>query len=222
MSAAIARILWRTRYALCAFIILGFLALAPSTNFTTLDNDLSAWISKSDPVYQTYERFRDEFGGGRNLIIAIKSDRLFTRELLDFIRTATDEIGRIDRVQRVQSLSTANIVRSLPAADEDEAAGIEVRPLLDNLDEPGAVDAAKQRALDDNLLRGDLVSEDGTVTAIVVTFDEDRIDEVRGEVIDRIHQAVDNRLPGGAEAFYNGSLEISGPTTASRCKTHAS
>ena len=64
--------------------------------------------------------------------------------------------------------------------------------------------------LDDPLLRGDLVSEDGTVTALVVTFDEDRIDDVRAGVIDEIHAA---RRPAPARpacaAYYNGSLEIS-------------
>ena len=51
--------------------------------------------------------------------------------------------------------------------------------------------------LDDPLLRGDLVSEDGTVTALVVTFDEDRIDDVRAGVIEQIHALVDPRLPAG-------------------------
>jgi predicted RND superfamily exporter protein len=209
MSARLARVLWRIRYAACAFIALGFVALAPLTNFTDLDNDISAWISKDDPVYQTYERFREEFGGGRALIIALRSDRLFTTDSLRFIRDITAEIERIDRVQRVQSLATANIVRALPATDPEEADGIEVQPLLDDLDSNDAVAQVRRQALADDLLRGDLVSEDGTVTAIVVTFDEDRIDEVRGQVIDRIHQAVDTRLPSGMEAFYNGSLEIS-------------
>ena len=49
----------------------------------------------------------------------------------------------------------------------------------------------------------------GTVTAIVVSFDEDRIDEVRGGVIQTIHDIVDPRLPAGLRAYYNGSLEIS-------------
>ena len=209
MSARLARVLWRVRYAACAFIVLGFFALAPLTNFTDLDNDISAWISRDDPVYQTYERFREEFGGGRALIIALRSDRLFTTESLQFVRDVTEDIKRIDRVQRVQSLSTANVVRALPAADAEEAGGIEVQPLLDDLEARDAAADVRRKALDDDLLRGDLVSEDGTVTAIVVTFDEDRIDEVRGQVIDRIHQTVDARLPAGMEAFYNGSLEIS-------------
>jgi predicted RND superfamily exporter protein len=209
MSVRLARAIWRARYPACAVILLGFFALAPLTNFTDLDNDISAWISKDDPVYQTYERFRDEFGGGRALIVALRSDRLFEAQSLRVIRDVTEEIKRIDRVQRVQSLSTANVVRAVPAADAEEAGGIEVQPLLEDLDAPDAAGQVRRTALEDDLLRGDLVSEDGTVTAIVVTFDEDRIDEVRGQVIDRIHHAVDTRLPRGMEAFYNGSLEIS-------------
>lgn len=209
MSAALARLVWRIRYPGCVAIVLGFLALAPRTNFTDLDNDISAWISKDDPVYRTYERFRAEFGGGRTLIIALRSSHLFTRASLEFIAAVTDEIRRIDLVDRVQSLSSANIVKALPPDDDEEAGGIEVRPLLDDLDAPGAAESAKRRALDDDLLRGDLVSEDGTVTAVVVTFDEDRIDPRRAEIIDRIHTTVDSRLPPGMEAFYNGSLEIS-------------
>jgi uncharacterized protein len=209
VSARLAQLLWRLRYAACAAILLGFLGLAPLTNFTDLDNDISAWIAKDDPVYQTYERFRDEFGGGRTLIIALRSERLFTRESLEFIRSVTEDIDRVDFVQRVQSLSTANIVRALPASADDEASGLEVQPLLDDLEAGDAPARVRQRALQDDLLRGDLVSEDATVTAIVVTFDEDRIDEVRGVVIDRIHRLVDAGLPAGMEAFYNGSLEIS-------------
>jgi predicted RND superfamily exporter protein len=208
MSRWIAVFLWRIRYPACAVILLGFVLLAPSTNFTELDNDISAWISKTDPVYQTYERFRAEFGGGRTLIVALRSDRLFTRESLEFIRGVTEDIRRVDTVERVQSLSTANIVEALPSHAGDEG-GIEVQPLLDDLDRPDAPAVARRRALDDPLLRGDLVSDDGTVTAIVVTFDEDRIDQVRAGVIEKIHTLIDPRLPAGMEAFYNGSLEIS-------------
>jgi predicted RND superfamily exporter protein len=114
VSAWIADLIWRVRYPACAVILLGFVALAPKTNFAELDNDISAWISKADPVYQTYERFRDEFGGGRTLIIALKSNRLFTRESLEFIRNVTEDIERVETVERVQSLSTANIVEALP------------------------------------------------------------------------------------------------------------
>jgi len=58
-----------------------------------------------------------------------------------------------------------------------------------------AAAVVRKTVLQDPLLRGDLGSEDGTVTAIVVTFDEDRIDDVRAGVIDRIHAIIDPKLP---------------------------
>jgi predicted RND superfamily exporter protein len=229
MSAWLANAIFRFRYPLLAVIALGFLWFAPKTNFTELDNDLTMWVSKDDPVYVTYENFRKEFGGQRNLLIALTSDRLFTPESLEFIRQITGDIERVQAVERVQSLATANLVRSVPPspsvadsarnpagapADSPDAsavdeAGIEVQPLLgDRLDGAAAADA-RQRVLDDPLLRGDLVSNDGTVTIVAVTFDEDRIDDVRSGVIETIHGLVDPRLPAGMRAYYNGSLEIS-------------
>ena len=203
MTARLAELIFRFRYPFCAVILAGFVALLPLANLTEIDNDISMWISKDDPIYQSYERFRTEFGGQRTLIVALKSDRLFTADSLEFIRRVTDDIERVDTVQRVQSLATANVVRTVPPDR------LEVEPLLAEAPEP--VDAAltKQRALEDSLLRGDLVSEDATVTAIVVSFDEDRIDDLRSQVIARIHEIVDPGLPQGMRAYYNGSLEIS-------------
>jgi uncharacterized protein len=218
VSARLADLIYRFRLRLCAVIAIGFLGMLPLTNVTAIDNDISMWISRDDPIYRTYERFREEFGGQRTLMIALRSKRLFTPEGLTFVRQITDDIQRVDLVERVYSLSTANIVTSLPDAGRpvkgrpttvDDEGGIEVQPLLDEVIDEQAASRARARVLADPLLRGDVVSEDGTVTAILVTFDEDRIDEVRGDIIDRIHGLIDPRLPDGMEAHYNGSLEIS-------------
>ena len=90
MSAAVAAFIYRFRFVLSGLIILGAVALAPSVNFTRIDNEISMWISEDDPVYQTYERFRKEFGGQRTLLIALRSDRLFTPRNLAFIRDITE------------------------------------------------------------------------------------------------------------------------------------
>jgi predicted RND superfamily exporter protein len=218
MSGRLADLIYRFRLPLCAVILLGFLALLPLTNVTAIDNDISMWISRDDPVYETYERFREEFGGQRTLMIALRSDRLLTPEGLTFVRQITDDIERVDPVERVYSLSTANIVTNLPDArrpvkgrptTDDDQGGIEVQPLLDDVIDEQAASRVRSRVLADPLLRGDVVSEDGTVTALIVTFDEDRIDEVRGEALDRIHALIDPRLPAGMKAYYNGSIEIS-------------
>jgi len=207
VSRRLAEILWRWRYALSAFIVITAVAFAPRANITHIDNDISAWFGKDDPVYRDYERFRDEFGGSRTLIVALKADsaeRLFSTPTLEFIRQVTGDIERVDMVERVASLSTATTVEALKGED----AGLDVRRLI----QAGGTqtpDDVRRRAMKDELIRGDLVSEDGTVTALVVSFDERRIDQVRAGVIQRIHDLVDPRLPPGITAYYNGSLEIS-------------
>jgi predicted RND superfamily exporter protein len=207
---ALASFIWRFRIPLSIAIVVGALALAPRANITRIDNDITAWFSKEDPVYRNYERFREEFGGTRTLIVALQAgtpERLFSRDTLRFIETVTGDIERVDTVVRVDSLSTATIVEALPPSGDDTG-GLDVRPLIENA-ETQDPDDVRRRAMRDDLLRGDLVSESGTVTAIVVTFDEDRIDDVRAGVIQQIHDLIDPRLPDGIRAYYNGSLEIS-------------
>jgi hypothetical protein len=207
MSARVAEVLYRWRILLSALILIGAVALAPRVNITRIDNDITAWFSKDDQVYRDYERFRSEFGGTRTLIIALQADsstRLFSADTLAFIGAISGDIERVQTVQRVDSLATATTVEALPGED----GGLDVRPLIGDLGDLGP-DAVRTRALADELIRGDLVSEDATVTAVVVGFDEDRIDEVRAGVIQQIHGIVDPRLPPGISAYYNGSLEIS-------------
>jgi uncharacterized protein len=210
VSQALAGWIYRWRIPLSVFIVVGALVQAPRANITKIDNDITAWFSKDDPVYKDYERYRSEFGGTRALIIALKADsadRLFSRSTLQTIAAITGDIERVDTVQQVNSLATATIVEALKSGDADEG-GLEVRPLLEHLAARDPADI-RRRALADDLIRGDLVSEDGSTTAIIVSFDEDRIDRVRGGVIQQIHDIVDPKLPEGVRAYYNGSLEIS-------------
>ena len=204
MSRLLAELIYRWRYFLSAVFILGALLSIPRANITRIDNDITAWFSKSDPVYKDYERFRQEFGGTRTLIVALEArspDQLFSTGTLAFIEQITGDIERVDTVQRVDSIATATVVDAVPD-------GLDVRRLID-LARTRGPDAVRARAVADELIRGDLVSADATVTAIVVSFDEDRIDAVRGGVIQQIHRIIDPRLPPGLRAHYNGSLEIS-------------
>src|SRR5258706_14010876 len=99
MSAWLAEILWRWRYAMSAVIVLVALAFAPRANITHIANDITAWFAKDDPVYRDYERFQDEFGGSRTLIVALKADsppRLFSRPSLAFISQPPGDFQRVD------------------------------------------------------------------------------------------------------------------------------
>lgn len=209
MSLRVARFIYRWRRWLSGFVVIGAILLSPRAQIQTIDNDLTAWFSREDPVYQDYERFQREFGGTRTLIIALEApsrDRLFSAESFAFLTRLSEDIERVEAVQRVSSLATATIVDALPST-LDEDGGLSVRRLLDDLD-TSTPDAIGARAIADELFRGDLVSEDGTVTAVVVFFDESRVDDVRAAVLGDIRALVTAALPADFRAHYNGSLEI--------------
>lgn len=208
MSAWLADTLYRWRYPLSLFCLLGAVVLAPLVQITHIDNDLTAWFSKTDPLYQDYERLRREFEGSRTLIVALEGDAVFGREGLEHLRRASLEIERVPTVQRVYSLATANTVEAEPPTTPDEDSSIRVTPLIPRA---GPIDPAsvRTRALRDPMLVGDLLSQNGRVASILINFDEDRIDAVRGGTTDRIHAIVERDLPAGLVARYNGSIEIS-------------
>lgn len=211
MSLWAARVIYRWRLLLSGLIILGAFVLAPRAQIQTIDNDLTAWFSEDDPIYKDYVRFRDEFGGTRNLIIAIEApnrERMFSREVFGFLEKISSEIEHVQAVQRVSSLATATIVDSLPSSGPDDDGGLRVRRLIEDL-ERDSPDVVGQRAIDDELFRGDLISDDGTITALIVFFDEARVDDVRAEVLGEIRGLVTSQLPSGFKAHFNGSLEIS-------------
>ena len=93
MTARFADFLWTFRWWLTVGIVVGAIFLAPRADLTKIDNDITAWFSKADPIYREYDRFREEFGGTRTLIIALDvapdaadaAAGVFTEERLRFI-----------------------------------------------------------------------------------------------------------------------------------------
>ena len=205
MSLALARFLYRFRVVLTVLIVAGALALAPRAQITRIDNDISAWFSKDDPVLRDYDRLRQEFTGSRTLIVALEGPGVTSAAGLDVLRRITADVERVPYVVRAYSLASANTIRSTGGGDD---AGIEVRPLIPRA---GAIDAATvvKTALADPFLRGDLIARDASVVSLVVNFDEDRVDAERAQTIERIRAVVDRHLTPDLRAYYNGSLEIS-------------
>ena len=158
MSLALARFLYRFRLVITFLIVAGALALAPRAQITRIDNDISAWFSKDDPVLRDYDRLRQEFTGSRTLIVALAGPGVTSAAGLDVLRRITADVERVPYVIRAYSLASANTIRATGGED----AGIEVRPLIPRA---GPIDAGTvvKTALADPFLRGDLIARDASV-----------------------------------------------------------
>ena len=209
MTARLADVLYRWRFVSLSVALGGLLAFVPTMRVVSIDHDVSAWLSRDDPAYRDYDRLTHEFGGTRSLIVALEGEAIFTPDGLAYLQRITRDLGTVSLVTRVHSLANASIIRRLSVVGEEDE-GIAVTPLIPDRDlAPAAARDVRREALDDPLLRGDLVSEDAQVTAVLVTFDEDRIDAVRTQVLEDIRRVIERDQPTGITAYYNGSLQIS-------------
>ncbi len=138
----------------CFFIAYNpFVKTASDFDFFTLENN---------PELEYYDTFKTIFGDDEFFIIAFKNDNLFSPETLEIIQQITWSIEELDDVEEVTSLANVNEI----SGGEDY---FEVRPLLDYLPENEAEQSAlRDRALQNPLYKGNLISKDGRTTAIVV------------------------------------------------------
>ncbi len=182
MSAWLADFIFRFRYPLCALHPRSASSRSRRCSTSPRSTTTSACGSRRTipSTRPTSASARSSADSGR-CSIALKSDRLFTPESArrsSATSPATSSGSTRSSASRAwpRRTSSAACLR-LPTT---RAASRSSRCSTTISSGPAAADRVRRRALDDDLLRGDLVSEDGTVTAILVSFDEDRIDAVRG------------------------------------------
>jgi len=194
-----------TGLTLSAILVLTTLALTaiidPFTGQMRLDIDPSAnrLFSENMAAKQFYDKTRQLFGSDETLIITVASDDIFTPDNVNTIRRITDRISDIDTVRNVLSISTAVDIRSI---DDD----LDISPFLTDFDEGTAgLDEIKDRIMSNPLYAGNLVSEAGDATALVVYFNDisDR-DYIAGGIHDRISEIVEEEQ-GNTEIFMTGS-----------------
>lgn len=193
--------LYRTRFLWVALSLPLTVYFSFHTEGLKLDNTLTAWFPENDKDYRTYQEFQDDFSGNRNLVIALEANDVFAAPVLNYIDEKTEAIEEVDFVDRVYSLSTANRV----SGTEE---GIEVKPLLHGMNE-GMLPAIREYALQNEMFRGDLVSTDGTLTTMWITFDEENADRERSRILAEIREIMEEGSPDGVKVYYSGSMEIS-------------
>jgi predicted RND superfamily exporter protein len=191
----------RFRYPWAVLLLILTGVFATHTEGLDLDNTLTAWFPEDDPDYHIYREFQDDFSGNRNLVIAVEAEDVFSPHILDYITITVDDIEEVDFVDRVHSITNASRVTGT-------AEGIEVKPLLYGRGDGGLAEI-REYSLSNEMFRDDLVSRDGTLTTILVTFDEENADRERTRLLSEIRAIMENDPPRGIRVYYSGSMEIS-------------
>ena len=161
--------MWRLlnfSYRYAGRIVLGIVLLTvflslqiPELNVKVSSEEL---ISENSAVKEQYEQVRSEFGSDEVVVIYVEAEPLFQREKLLKLKELNTRLEKLPVVQRVESLFNTSSISS-------NGGMLNTSPLLSSI--PRSEEALKQRkeiGTNNPLLVGNVLSKDGTVTALTL------------------------------------------------------
>ena len=128
-----------------------------------IDTSYESLISQEDEGWPDYKETVEEFGSDNTTIIYIRDKNLWSPENLRMMEDLVLKIEEFEEVEKVDSLFSITNIR-------DKEGILESGPLMDIApEEPEEIASIKKDAIYSPLVRRNLLSDDGTSTAINVT-----------------------------------------------------
>lgn len=181
-------------------LLLVFLATLPFLWFyahQSFRNHINEFFDADDPDIAYYTAFQEVFGNDEVMAVVFRDTDIFTPENLSFIRHLTDIMERHAGVQRVLSLTNAEVA----VGEEDTVSFDPVLP--DGAVTPEVAEASRGMALSHEILTGQVISADGTTTCLLVELLPFDSNEEKGKAI-RSLQAAADAVSGGRHLRYSG------------------
>lgn len=168
-----------------------------------MDTSTEGFMHDDDPVLLEYNAFRAQFGRDERIILAIKSDKIFTVDFLLKLRDLHEEIeAKVPYLDDVTSLYNVRNTR-----------GEGDRLITDDLLEPfpetqKEVDVIKKQALASHFYKDLLLSADGTMTTMVIETDAySHVGEKEVSIDDAFGEGFDDNTIGVADKIVESSEE---------------
>jgi len=128
-----------------------------------MDTSTEGFLHANDPTMIAYDRFREQYGRDELILLTVNTRNLFTSEVLD-------QLNRLHQELRENTPYLDDITSLINARNTRGAEGeLIVEDLLERWPESAeALQEVKARALANPLYRNMLISDDGTITTIVI------------------------------------------------------
>ncbi|NIR51742.1 MMPL family transporter [candidate division KSB1 bacterium] len=196
----------RHRWGIIASVVALTVLFGWQASKVGLNADFSTYLRQDDPLVQEYNRVGDVFGGNAMGYVLVTTDEVFSKENLNLVKKLTDAYEDVDGISYVTSLTNVIDFRRTDW-------GLEVGKLLNHGEipqTPEELSALKSYVLNKDRYEGNLVTEDGSTTAIVLRFaggDNKAISQFATAM--RVKAATDivippEKLPTGTNIYYGG------------------
>jgi uncharacterized protein len=159
----LAHTIFRHRFKAIVGIMVMVVIFVSQVPKITLDFSTEGFLHEKDPSIVVYNAFRDQFGRDEVVIIAMEPQEIFDIEFFTWLKTLHEDIEEnVPYLDDVTSMINARNTRG--NADE-----LIVEDLLETFpSDQGSMALLKQRVMGNPMYKNLLISEDGSVTAMVV------------------------------------------------------
>ncbi len=129
----------------------------------TMDTSTEGFMHPEDPMLVNYNAFKDQFGRDERIMIAVKSEHIFTLDFLKKLKKLHDELeNNLPYLDEVTSLVNVRNTRG----EKDQ---LIVDDLLEHFPKDAAdVAKIKDIVMDSEFYKNLLISEDGSITTLVI------------------------------------------------------
>lgn len=203
-----------TNYAWLIFIVIILITIFASVQIKNLkiEDDITKYISEDDPDIKFYSEVIEKFGESQvhMSMISLEYEDLFTLENLERIKNIAEKLEKAPFVKSVNSFL------NMPKIIATEV-GIEVKDLVEVFPQNDKeAKELKDSLLNDNLVKGKFISEDGNVVLIMI----ETVPEIEGEELKIGLENIIEPLKGEAiQVYYFGMPLITAEISKSSWKT---
>jgi predicted RND superfamily exporter protein len=180
----------RFPYVALAILIALAIGAAFGVDRLKVDDSLSQLFRTNTPEFRQYEEVTRRFPSSEyDVLIVVEGKTLLERNSIEKLRDVVTDLQLIDGTRGLVSLFSA---RQPPQGNSLPA------PLFpDKLPEGAAYDALAQRVLSNEIIRGKLLSEDGTLALVVLALDPALVQTATlNDTVTEIRKVVKDDLEG--------------------------
>ncbi|MDY6935440.1 MAG: MMPL family transporter [Spirochaetota bacterium] len=197
MNRLIDLIIKQSKYVLISVILISI----PFGYFYTkqrFSNHVDIYFNQDDPDLIAYRKFQEIYGNEEQVVIVFKDRDIFTKKNIEIIRMISNEIKDIKGIQRLFSITEAEESIGI----EDTISFTKIIP-EDGLDKQ-KLNSARQRVLDNKLLVHNLISIDGTTTAIIIEIESTEDSKSKRELLKNIKNCANNIAGDSFDLRFSG------------------
>ncbi|MBW1877778.1 MAG: MMPL family transporter [Deltaproteobacteria bacterium] len=193
--------IWRVRWLLAAILVPIVVLASLAARSVGVDNAVTIWFVEGDPALEDYEAFQDTFGNDEVVVLAVHDPNgVVSEEGLRRIDEVSQAAAAAEGVVEVVSLTTLDHVRVQegwePVEGIDEAPPMVIGPVVGDIPTSEAEEETlRARILEDPLVRGRLISDDGTTALVLARMgDFEGMDARRDGILFDLRQQIDERM----------------------------